>query len=73
MRAEDQGAGQPPRFYNSVYVIDDKGQILSASDKVHLTPFGEYVPYEGVLRRFGFDNLISLPSVVSLLRRNAPF
>jgi apolipoprotein N-acyltransferase len=61
VRAEEQGAGQAPRYYNSVYVIDDKGQILSASDKVHLTPFGEYVPYEEVLRRIGFDNLISLP------------
>ncbi|WP_284728038.1 apolipoprotein N-acyltransferase [Sphingomonas psychrolutea] len=61
VRAEEQGAGQPPRYYNSIYVIDDKGQIISASDKVHLTPFGEYVPYEGVLRRIGFDNLISLP------------
>lgn len=61
VRAEDRGAGQPPRFYNSVYVIDDKGQIVSAADKVHLTPFGEYVPYEEVLRRIGFDNLVSLP------------
>ena len=61
VRAEEQAAGQAPRYYNSVYVIDDKGQILSASDKVHLTPFGEYVPYEDVLRRIGFDNLVSLP------------
>ncbi|MBV2185600.1 MAG: apolipoprotein N-acyltransferase [Rhizobium sp.] len=61
VRAEEQGAGQAPRYYNSVYMIDDEGQILSASDKVHLTPFGEYVPYEDVLRRIGFDNLISLP------------
>ncbi|MHB0951115.1 MAG: apolipoprotein N-acyltransferase [Allorhizobium sp.] len=61
VRSEEQGAGQPPRYYNSVYVIDDKGQILTASDKVHLTPFGEYVPYEDILRRIGFDNLISLP------------
>ncbi|NML75073.1 apolipoprotein N-acyltransferase [Rhizobium sp. S-51] len=61
VRSEDQGAGHPPRYYNSVYMIDDKGQILSASDKVHLTPFGEYVPYEDVLRRIGFDNLVSLP------------
>ncbi|MFC3163202.1 apolipoprotein N-acyltransferase [Ciceribacter thiooxidans] len=61
VRSETQGAGRPPRYYNSIYVIDDKGQIVAASDKVHLTPFGEYVPFEDVLRRIGFDNLISLP------------
>jgi apolipoprotein N-acyltransferase len=62
VRMEDTGDGRPPRYYNSVYAIDSQGQILAASDKVHLTPFGEYVPFEDILRQmFGIDNLVSLP------------
>ena len=61
VRSEDAGAGTAPRFYNSVYVIDSDGQIVSASDKVHLTPFGEYVPYEDILRDLGVTNLVALP------------
>ncbi|MFB9949940.1 apolipoprotein N-acyltransferase [Rhizobium puerariae] len=61
VRSEDAGAGLAPRFYNSIYVIDSEGQIVSASDKVHLVPFGEYVPYEDLLRRLGITDAIAMP------------
>lgn len=55
VRAEDNGSGQSPRYYNSIYVIDDKGQITGASDKVHLVPFGEYMPFQSILESWGID------------------
>jgi apolipoprotein N-acyltransferase len=41
------------RAYNSVYVIDHDGSILSVYDKVHLVPFGEYLPFQDLLERLG--------------------
>jgi apolipoprotein N-acyltransferase len=46
-----------PRAYNSIYVIAHDGSILATYDKVHLVPFGEYLPFEHVLEGLGFQEL----------------
>ena len=53
VRAEDGGAGVPTRYYNTIHVIDDAGQISGGADKAHLVPFGEYLPFDGFFRSIG--------------------
>jgi apolipoprotein N-acyltransferase len=48
------------RAYNSIYVIGHDGSILSVYDKVHLVPFGEYLPFQNVLERLGLRQLTRL-------------
>ncbi len=45
------------RAYNSIYVIDHDGSILSVYDKMHLVPFGEYLPFQDFLERLGLMQL----------------
>lgn len=45
------------RAYNSVYVIDPDGSIRGIYDKVHLVPFGEYLPLQALLEGLGLQNL----------------
>jgi apolipoprotein N-acyltransferase len=47
--------------YNSVYVIDHDGSILSVYDKIHLVPFGEYLPFQNFLESLGLKQLTKLP------------
>jgi len=49
--------GRITRAYNSVYVISHDGTILSVYDKVHLVPFGEYLPFQDFLERIGLMQL----------------
>jgi len=43
--------------YNSIYVIGNDGTITDAYDKVHLVPFGEYLPLQWVFDAFGLAPL----------------
>ncbi|SIR13523.1 Apolipoprotein N-acyltransferase [Rhizobium sp. RU35A] len=61
VRMEARGAGQEPLYYNSIYAIDSQGQIIAATDKVHLTPFGEYLPFERFWNRLGISNIVDMP------------
>jgi apolipoprotein N-acyltransferase len=45
------------RAYNSIYTIDHDGSILSVYDKVHLVPFGEYLPLQAMLEQLGLVQL----------------
>jgi apolipoprotein N-acyltransferase len=45
------------RAYNSIYVIDHDGSILSVYDKLHLVPFGEYLPFQDFLEGLGLMQL----------------
>ncbi len=60
-RAADPAPGRPVRAYNSVYVIDHDGTVLSVYDKVHLVPFGEYLPFQTALEKLGLMQLTKLP------------
>jgi apolipoprotein N-acyltransferase len=45
------------RAYNSIYLIDHDGSILGIYDKLHLVPFGEYLPFQDFLERLGLMQL----------------
>ena len=77
------GAVRPPdtppgtaitRAYNSIYVIGHGGSILSVYDKVHLVPFGEYLPFQDLLERLSLVQLTKVRGgfIPGDRRRNQP-
>jgi apolipoprotein N-acyltransferase len=41
--------GEPARFYNSAFLVGPDGQTKAVYRKMHLVPFGEYVPLKRLL------------------------
>jgi apolipoprotein N-acyltransferase len=61
VRAPQSTPGQAiRRAYNSIYVIDHDGSILSVYDKVHLVPFGEYLPFQDALETIGLRQITDM-------------
>jgi apolipoprotein N-acyltransferase len=58
VRAPDLPPGvRITRAYNSIYVIDHDGSVLSVYDKLHLVPFGEYLPFQEWMEKLGLVQL----------------
>ena len=61
LRSEPDPASHssPPavRYFNTLAIIDPNGQPVATYDKIHLVPWGEYLPYEPILSAIGLENL----------------
>ena len=46
-----------PEGYNSLMVFADDGRLETVYDKIHLVPFGEYLPLQRTLEAIGLEQL----------------
>ena len=65
-------AGESRRVFNSIYLIDDAGTITDVYDKVHLVPFGEYLPLPRLFDAVGLKPVAGTAGVFSAGVRRKP-
>lgn len=53
----DQPLTAETRTFNSILVLSERAEPVATYDKIHLVPFGEYVPWEQVLSAIGIEKL----------------
>jgi len=47
--SDEMEPGTPNRLYNSAFMLDPVGATAAVYRKIHLVPFGEYVPFQRAL------------------------
>jgi apolipoprotein N-acyltransferase len=52
--------GHIRRAYNSIYVLDHDVSVRALYDKVHLVPFGEYLPFQDFMESLGLLQLTKI-------------
>jgi len=60
-RLEPSPGNARPRVFNAIQMVGSDGSILDSYDKVHLVPFGEFLPFQDWLERLGLMQLTRLP------------
>ena len=48
---------QSGNFFNSMYMINNNFEIIQSYDKLKLVPFGEFLPFEKLLNKFGLKKI----------------
>ena len=56
-----EGLGEDRLWFNAVFAVDGSGRVVGSRDKVHLVPFGEYLPMKALLERTGLTRLVEAP------------
>ena len=57
MRLAEPADRAHPQVFNSIYAIGPDGAVVGLYDKLHLVPFGEYLPFERLLDSLGLQEL----------------
>jgi apolipoprotein N-acyltransferase len=61
-RAEDaSGDARQTRYFNAIHVVGSDGIIADSYDKVHLVPFGEYLPFKAAFEAIGLRQFVEIP------------